>query len=80
MYITNESTGETLDYSITTVYTGLKLNGEYYKSPANGVRYVTTKYVNDDIQYYGLTFSMYYTVEYKDGHVVTSTPKSIEVK
>lgn len=77
---TNESTKETTEIHITTVYSAIKISGSYVKTEADGVRYVYTKLVNTDNQYAGVEFTMTYTVEYKDGHVVTSESSTIEVK
>ena len=50
------------------------------KERAEGVRYVYTKLLNDENQYDGVTFSMYYEVVYKDGHIIKSASSTIEVK
>ena len=79
MYITNEATGETTEYNITSVSGALKLRGEYVKPKQDGVRYIFTKIANTDGMYDGVEFSMTYSVEYKDGHVVTSNPTSVVI-
>ena len=50
------------------------------KEEQEGVRYMYTKILNDENQYDGVTFSMYYEVVYEDGHVIKSTASKIEVK
>ena len=79
MYITNEATDETTEYNITSVSGALKLRGEYVKPKQDGVRYIFTKIANTDGMYDGVEFSMTYSVEYKDGHVVTSNPTSVVI-
>ena len=79
MVITNEETNEAQEFAISTVYTSLSLRGEYIKNPTDGVRYICTKIKNTDGQYTGVEFSMTYTVEYTDGHVVTSNPFSVVI-
>ena len=79
MFITNVTTGETTEYNITSVKTALKLHGEYVKVKQDGVRYFYVKIDNTDGQYTDVEFSMTYSIEYKDGHVVTSNPTSVVI-
>ena len=76
----NEATGEEIATELFGVYTGIRISGEYVKGHVDGVRYIYTKVVNDNNQYSGVTFSMYYEVTYKDGHVIRSNSTSVEVK
>lgn len=80
IYFTNEETGEQSEVQIFSVYTSLKVAGNMVKNSMDNVRYVYTKILNDDNQYSGVTFSMYYEVIYMDGHVITSNTSLIEVK
>ena len=50
------------------------------KARTEGVRYIFTYILNEDNKYGDVTFSMYYEVAYKDGHVIKSNSTSIEVK
>ena len=80
IYYTNESTGEETTIELHDVYQGINLAGKFVKEKADGVRYIYTKIVNDNNQYSGVTFSMYYEVTYSDGHIIKSNMTSIEVK
>ena len=80
IYYTNEATGEENKVEVLGVCTSLKVAGEMVKDRADGVRYIYTKILNDENQYNGVTFSMYYEVVYEDGHVIKSTASTIEVK
>ncbi len=80
MVITDETTGESAEYTLESVYKSLKQNGQALKTAAEGVRYIYKKIVNTDGQYDGHKLTMAYSVEYTDGHVVTSTPKSVIVE
>ena len=80
IYYTNELTGEKTEVQLHTVYTSLKVAGNMVKARAEAVRYICTYILNDDNQYSGNVFSMYYEVIYKDGYVIKSNLTSIEVK
>ena len=79
MVISNLDTNETEEFNITKVSKSLTLNGEYVKTKQDGVRYIFTKVANTDGMFDGVEFSMTYSVEYKDGHVVTSNPSTVVI-
>ena len=80
IYYINELTGEKTEVQLHTVYTSLKVAGNMVKARAEAVRYICTYILNDDNQYSGNVFSMYYEVIYKDGYVIKSNLTSVEVK
>ena len=80
IYYINELTGEKTEVHLHTVYTSLKVAGNMVKARVEAVRYICTYILNDDNQYSGVTFSMYYEVTYKDGYVIKSNLTSVEVK
>ena len=80
IYFTNELTGEETKVQLYTVCTSLKVADNMVKARAEGVRYIFTYILNEDNKYGDVTFSMYYEIAYKDGHVIKSNSTSIEVK
>ena len=80
IYVTNESSSEVIETSIKSIYKSITVSGNTICPKTDGVRYVYSKIMNDDNMYDGVVFSMYYTIEYADGTIVTSSTTTIEVK
>ena len=76
---TNQTTGETNEVVVSSVYQGLKIAGSVIKDKADGVRYIYTV-LGFNNQNENVTFSMHYEVTYNDGHVIKSNSSLIEVK